>query len=139
MTRDSNPSDTTTLTPLAAAAHAGCGRTTIMKAIKSHDLKATRDNRNRWKIRLQDLERWIKDHPVSDATLTVTAASLTLDSRAGEADTAVKLAAAEEKILGLEARLSDTQADRDAWRAQAELLATRPERSFWGRIWNSRQ
>ena len=81
----------------------------------------------------------MKDRPVSDATLTVTAASLTLDSRAGEGDTSLKLAAAEEKILGLEARLSDTQADRNAWRAQAEMLAARPEKSFWGRIWNSRQ
>lgn len=139
MTRDSKSSDNTTLTPLAAAAHASCGRTTIMKAIKSHDLKAIRDNRNRWKIEVQDLDRWMKDRPVSDATLTVTAASLTLDSRAGEGDTSLKLAAAEEKILGLEARLSDTQADRNAWRAQAEMLAARPEKSFWGRIWNSRQ
>ena len=139
MTRDSKLHDTTTLTPLAAAAYAACGRTTIMKAIKEHDLKAVRDNRNRWRIKPQDLEKWMEDRPVSDATLTVTDASLALDSRAGEGDTSVKLAAAEEKILGLEARLSDTQADRDAWRAQAELLATRPEKSFWGRIWNSRQ
>lgn len=34
------------------------------------------------------------------------------------------LAAAEAKIEGLEARLVDTQADRDAWRTQAERLAS---------------
>lgn len=41
-----------------------------------------------------------------------------------QADLSADLAAARAKIEGLEARLADTQADRDAWRQQAERLAS---------------
>lgn len=46
------------LSPAAAAKRAGCGRTSIMRALDSKTLKATRDNRNRWKIDPDDLDKW---------------------------------------------------------------------------------
>ena len=46
------------LTPQKASERAGVSRTTIMKAVKSLDLKALRDNQNRWKIDPQDLDLW---------------------------------------------------------------------------------
>lgn len=70
MTSDSNSYVTKTFTPLAAAKHTGYGRTTIMKAIKEHDLKASRDNRNRWNIASEDLEEWAKNRPTTNASLS---------------------------------------------------------------------
>lgn len=70
MTSDSNSYVTKKFTPLAAAKHTGYGRTTIMKAIKEHDLKATRDNRNRWNIASEDLEEWAKNRPATNASLS---------------------------------------------------------------------
>lgn len=70
MTSDSNSYVTKTFTPLAAAKHTGYGRTTIMKAIKEHDLKASRDNRNRWNIASEDLEEWAKNRPATNASLS---------------------------------------------------------------------
>ena len=57
-----------TLSPAAAAKRAGCGRTSIMRALESKALKGTRDNRNRWKIAPHDLDMWAKDRPGHDRT-----------------------------------------------------------------------
>ena len=53
------------LTPAAAAKVAGCGRTSIMRALEAKRLKGQRDNRNRWKISREDLEAWMNDRPAS--------------------------------------------------------------------------
>lgn len=49
--------------------------------------------------------------------------------------TATKLAAAQAMITGLEARLTDTQADRDHWRDLAERLVSKEQpASIWLRL-----
>lgn len=112
MTRDSKSTPIKTFTPLAAAKHAGCGRTTIMKAIKEHDLKATRDNRNRWKIASEDLEKWMKSRPVTDAP--VTDSDGVTDATVTAADATMQLmkdlAAAEATIIELRSQLEKSDA-----------------------------
>jgi excisionase family DNA binding protein len=63
------------LTPAKAAEIAGVSRTTIMKALKNHDLKAVRDNRNRWQIDSEELTRWC-----DASTVSVTDATVSRDS-----------------------------------------------------------
>jgi predicted site-specific integrase-resolvase len=46
------------LTPAKAAQIAQVSRTTVMNAIKSSDLHAVRDNKNRWQIDENDLKQW---------------------------------------------------------------------------------
>lgn len=46
------------LSPTQAAQAVSVSRWTIMRAIKVHELKATRDNRNHWKIDPDELNRW---------------------------------------------------------------------------------
>ena len=49
---------TSHMTPAQAAQAANVSRWAIMRAIKSHKLKAHRDNRNHWKTSQNDLDMW---------------------------------------------------------------------------------
>ncbi len=48
----------TTLTPGQAAKRVGCGRTSIMRALTSGELRAIRNNLGQWQIDLQVLDDW---------------------------------------------------------------------------------
>lgn len=50
------------MSPEAAAQAAGTTRWTIMRAIKAQRLRATRDNRNQWRITPEDLDAWRHAH-----------------------------------------------------------------------------
>lgn len=50
------------MSPETAAQVAGTTRWTIMRAIKAQRLRATRDNRNQWRITREDLETWQGAH-----------------------------------------------------------------------------
>jgi excisionase family DNA binding protein len=50
------------MSPETAAQVAGTTRWTIMRAIKSQRLPATRDDRNQWRITLEDLGTWQRAH-----------------------------------------------------------------------------
>ena len=112
------------LTPQKAAKRAGVGRTTIMRALERNELKAMRDNSGRWQITLKALDDWMSMRPVrsydrqSPSTVT--------DSDHGQelAAAKVEIATLTSQKEGLEARLCDTQTDRDAWRTQAQRLAS---------------
>lgn len=121
-------------------------RRTIMRAIDNKELLAIRDNRNRWQITRQELEKWAgaqwapsgqrppDAHP--DAHLAQSDAQL---SGADRDSLAEDLAAARLTIAQLEARLEEraalvsaadararmAEADRDRWRALAEKLTDR--------------
>ena len=112
MTRDSKSTPIKTFTPLAAAKHARCGRTTIMKAIKEHDLQATSDNRNRWKITSEDLEKWMKSRPVTDAPVTDSDGDTNATAIATDATMQLMkdLGAAEATIVELRSQLEKTEA-----------------------------
>ncbi len=53
------------LSPQAAADHVGCGRSSIVRALQNRELLAERGNDRRWRIRLEDLERWEADRSVT--------------------------------------------------------------------------
>lgn len=50
------------VSPTKAAQLLNTSRRTIMRAIESHNLKASRDNRNHWKIVYDDLRKWADAH-----------------------------------------------------------------------------
>ena len=109
------------MSPAQAAHAAGVSRWTIMRAIKSQELRAVRDNRNHWQIAPDALDRWRASTVRTSNDLHTTEAERLREQLASEtarADVA-------------EALLAATEADRNRWQAMAEKLADRPRRSWW--------
>lgn len=120
------------MSPGQAAQMANVSRWTIMRAIKSHDLQASRDNRNQWRITADALEAWIAHTVRTPLNLhtphtqeTVAELRAKLAAETVRADVAEAILAQERKAL------ATTETDRDSWRAMAEKLADRPRRSWW--------
>lgn len=113
------------MSPAKAAQSKNVSRRTIMRAIEALDLRATRDNRNHWKIDPQDLDRW------TDAQCAPSGQAhpdlLTLRT----SDLETKLAVAEAQRDAAREQLIDVQEDRDRWRGMAEKLAGKPRWLFW--------
>ncbi len=126
------------ISPAQAAQSKKVSRRTIMRAIESNSLEAIRDNRNRWKINPQDLDRWAgaqwapTGHAHSDLPTP---------------DLEVKLAVAEAERDAFKEQLIGIQEDRDRWRGMAEKLADRPSdneeerrsqkpKGFWKRLFD---
>ena len=114
--------------PKAAAAHVGCGRTTIMRALSTNELNAIRDNKNAWRISKADLDEWAGQRPVTDPPPPSPAHEQLVGTPTDTPETLARLAVAE-------ARLADALAERDRWRALAERLSE-PRPSIWTRIFN---
>lgn len=120
------------MSPAQAAQAADVSRWTIMRAIKSHDLQASRDNRNQWRITPGALEDW-RSHSVRTpldlhtphTQETIVELRKKLAAETARADVAEAILAHERKALAA------TENDRDSWRAIAEKLADRPRRSWW--------
>lgn len=115
------------MSPAKAAQSKNVSRRTIMRAIKSLDLKAIRNNRNQWKIDPKDLDRWAGAQCApggqGDPHLPTLPTS----------DLEAKLAVAEAQRDAAREQLIDVQEDRDRWRGMAEKLAEKPRRSWWWR------
>lgn len=106
---------TSHMTPAEAAQAAGVSRWTIMRAINSHILKATRDNRNHWKI-----------DPASLAVHFPHSVRLVQNAHPDETpELREKLAAAAARAEAAERARDQAEADRDRWRNMAENLAER--------------
>lgn len=91
-----------------------------MRAIKSRELLAVRDNRNHWRISHDDLDSW-RSHTVrtvDDLHTSHTYEALEIERLKGEVDAERRLREAAE-------------ADRDRWQMMAEKLAERPRKSWW--------
>jgi len=117
---------------MSPAQAAGISRWTIMRAIKSHDLQASRDNRNQWRITVEALESWRAhtvrtplDLHIPHTQETVPELREKLAAETARADMAEAILANERKAL------ATIENDRDSWRAMAEKLADRPRRSWW--------
>ena len=108
------------MTPAEAAQRAGVSRWAIMRAIKSHKLKAQRNNRNHWQIAEDDLVAWCA-HSVRTAHPAHVDDSDELRAR---------LAGETARADAAERARDQAEADRDHWRAMAENLAARPRR-WW--------
>ena len=114
-----------------------------MRAIESKELLAFRDNRNRWQINRQELDKWASAQWAHSEQCSPDAHFAQLDAHIPRMDQdtlANDLAAARLAIAQLEVRLEEraalvsaaearaqmAEADRDHWRALAEKLADRP-------------
>lgn len=115
------------MSPAHAAQSKNVSRRTIMRAIEALDLRATRDNRNHWKIDPQDLDRW------ADAQCAPSGHAHPELPTMPTPDLEAKLAVAEAQRDAAIKQLTDVQEDRDRWRKMAETLAEKPRRSWWWR------
>lgn len=130
------------LSPAAAAKRAGCGRTSIMRALDSKALKAKRDNRNRWQIDPEDLDRWAKDRdghvrsaPVTDRVTdrdTVLTTIRPEDHYQALADLAAATARVEELRTAIAKGEAKHAADIERLESRIDQLMHRP--SLWDRI-----
>ena len=118
------------LSPRQAATRAGCGRSSIMRALSSGDLPARRDNKNRWIIDPADLDKWSGHRPDIDRPVSEDRTGPPAGPPADTPETLVRLAVAEARLSDALARIEELQRDRDAWQAQAQNLT--------GRGWFSR-
>lgn len=119
------------MSPAQAAQVASVSRWTIMRAIKSQDLLATRDNRNQWKITAEDLDRW-RLHSVRTPEEAHTVHTFEAESelRKKLAEETARANVAEALLTRERDALASAEADRDRWQKMAEKLAERP-RSWW--------
>lgn len=112
------------LSPRQAADRAGCGRSSIMRALSSGDLPAHRDNRNTWQIETEALDKWASDRsgrvPDNDRTDVADRSGQDRTTISDRPETLTRLAVAE-------ARLADVTAERDRLAALLEkALEPRP-------------
>lgn len=126
------------LSPAQAAQVADVSRWTIMRAIKSTDLQAFRDNKNQWRIKIDDLNTWLHTHHAqcahtvqeeSDAHSKHTHAHpnpITQDTLE-----LVRMKAELEAERTLRATI---EVDRDHWRNLAQKLTETSPRKWW-RLW----
>ncbi|WP_085787625.1 helix-turn-helix domain-containing protein [Ketogulonicigenium robustum] len=114
------------LTPKQAAARAGCGRSSIMRALKSQSLPAIRDNENRWQIDPDALDRWAGHRPDNDRSMTEHGPATPSDTQTDTPETLARLAVAEARLSDALSRVEDLQRERDEWRAQAQALTRQP-------------
>lgn len=122
----------TTLSPRQAATRAGCGRSSIMRALTSGHLRATRGNDGAWLITPEALEDWRSlrsEDRTSPDQIEERPAGPAPDNQAD------RIIAAETRAAVAEARMADALAERDRWRALAERLSE-PRPSIWTRIFN---
>ena len=108
------------LSPAQVAERAKVSRRTVMRAIERLDLKAIRDNQNRWRIASQEADRWAlgtcapsEQRPPETPTNA-------------HSDQALELAALKAENGQLKERLAATEDERNHWRTLAEKLADRP-------------
>jgi hypothetical protein len=149
------------LSPQAAADHIGCGRSSIMRALQNRELLAERGNDRRWRIRVDDLDRWAADRMVTvqispdhqpdidrtpdrtdeldklreerDAALREVAKLRSEREEALQQAAEAREAAAELRgeLTSLRGHVVSVELDRDRWYTKANL-------SLIERIWGSR-
>jgi len=117
------PHTLTHMSPAQAAQVADVSRWTIMRAINSHELKASRDNKNHWRILEEDLNEWCA-HSVRSAH----------PAHPGESpELREKLVSETARADAAERARDQAESDRDRWREMAEKLAEKPRRTWWWR------
>lgn len=120
------------MSPEQAAQFAQVSRRTIMRAIESKELQALRDNRNRWKIDPEALEKWANAQwALSERAMGNPSNEPSTPTPAPSAENAAALAAAETEIRVLRERIEDLDRDRNQWREMALKLASPPPRVPW--------
>lgn len=100
------------LSPQQAADQVGVSRRTIMIAIEANELKATRNNKNHWKIRPEDLDEWLQER-----------GSFRKPEPSSPGAGSRELELLEVRLEVAETRIQQLQEDRDSWKSQANQLA----------------
>lgn len=110
-----------------------------MRALYSGNLKAVRDNRNRWKIDIGDLDQWSGQRPVAVRKKTG-------KNDIPDTETLTRLATAETRAMMLTEQLKEARTELDRARedadAQREMLRSvledmRNRPSIWDRLFRS--
>lgn len=117
------------MAPTQAAQKIGVSRRTLMRAIERLEIKAYRDNRNRWKIDPEDLDKWADAHwapsghtPVDMPTSPTSAPTMQ--------DVEIERLRGEVRVE--RALREAAEVERDRWRGMAETLAaTKPNTRRW--------
>jgi hypothetical protein len=136
------------LSPAKAATVAGVSRSLISKALAAGELIGVKRNNGHWSISQEDLAAWMGQAitraespvatpeppptPVDPTGLEALQVELKAATAAGQ-EAREELAAANARLGALEDIISNLKADRDAWQAQAGVLASRPA-GFLARI-----
>lgn len=123
------------MSPAQAAQVSGVSRWTIMRAIKSQDLPAFRDNRNQWQIKGDDLDIWLSAHSAHDKN-TVQKIIYAHDVHSHTHHNAPPTETLElvrvQAELEAEKRLREIiEKDRDHWRDIAQKLTEPRFRKWW--------
>lgn len=126
------------MSPAQAAQVAGVSRWTIMRAIKSNDLMAIRDNRNQWKITQNALDNW-RGHSVRtpEKLHQIPANEFGSDLQKQLREHIARADLAEALLARERDANADLKADRDYWRQQATVLLENKRLPRW-RWWNRR-
>ncbi len=128
------------ISPREAARRSGISRSTIMRALSSRELKAIRDNRNQWQIAVEALDEWFSaqrgparsmtmDHHEPPQVDQMKAQNIAAEARADRAE--IERDAARAMLAAEESRRQSVEADRDAWRDQAQKLIDSSSRRRW--------
>ena len=119
------------LSPQAAAKRAGCGRTTIMRALEVKELKGIRNNSNRWKISPEDLDIWSENRTVRQSHVVDTVRSETMVDIFEHHKALTSVAVLENKVDNLEVQLA-TQVNATAIeRKRADLMFEQLTKPRW--------
>jgi hypothetical protein len=129
------------LSPAKAATIAGVSRSLVSKALAAGELVGVKRNSGHWSITEEDLTAWMGQAitraespvaapeppptPVDPTGLEALQVELKAATAASQ-EAREGLAAANARLGALEDVISNLKADRDAWQAQAEVLASRP-------------
>ena len=121
------------LTPKQAADRSGCGRSSIMRALASKELKGIRDNSGRWQITPEAVDDWMTMRPADRLRPVTDTPGQDRTYYVDTPETLMRLAVAE-------ARLTDVTADRDRLAALLDrALQPRPVHvGIWDRIFGTR-
>lgn len=116
---------TKNLSPAQAAQLIGVSRSTISRAIKSLELKASRNNQNHWRIDEPDLIEWSLRTGLTTGH----------DQPNAQADQSnqIEIAELRAEVRGLRDQLDELRQDRDAWQNHANQLA-KPKPSFLAQL-----
>jgi len=125
-----------------AAQQAGTSKSTILRAIKSGRLSATKTEAGGYEIDPSELARVYPPKPTTVAADHATQQSVGQDAT-GDApatvapEVATKLAVVETELATLKEMLADMKEQRDKWQQQAErttLALAAPGRAWWRRL-----
>ena len=112
--------DHKTLSPRQAATRAKCGRSSIMRALSSGELKAIRDNDGNWQITPDAVDDWLSMRRTPDRQSPDQTKEPAMVTASDTPETLARLAALEVRAEMLAEQVQDLKIDRDAWRAAAE-------------------